>query len=153
MEISVNELSGRLLDWFVADSLGIDLRFTMVQIGHNGERAPFNSGHPIGAVPEYHSSWALAGTLIAKFNISLICGKDAEHYCYGFLGIGDYHYVDLYPERDSDACGDDPLTAICRTVVASKHGKTVNVPSDLQHLAGSGDIINDDNHSQKMGPS
>lgn len=153
MEISVNELSGRLLDWFVADSLGIDLGFMMIPMGQDGKHALFNPAHPIQAVPEYHSSWKLAGPLIEKFNISIVCGKGGSHYCYGFLDIGDYHYVDLYPEHDSDAYGDDPLTAICRTAVASKHGKAVSVPSDLQHLAASRDIIDDDNHSQKMGPS
>ncbi|HBT5888509.1 TPA: DUF2591 domain-containing protein [Klebsiella quasipneumoniae] len=153
MEISVNELSGRLLDWFVADSLGIDLNFKMMPMGVDGNRVSFSPTHPINAVPEYHSSWMLAGPLIEKFNISIVCGKGGEYYCYGFLGIGDYHYVDLYPEHDSDAHGDDPLTTICRTAVASRHGKAVNVPSGLQHLAASLDIINDDNHSQKMGPS
>ncbi|HAT1603389.1 TPA: DUF2591 domain-containing protein [Raoultella ornithinolytica] len=153
MEISVNELSGRLLDWFVADSLGIDFNFKMMPMGVDGNCASFSPTHPINAVPEYHSSWMLAGPLIEKFNISIVCGKGGEHYCYGFLGIGDYHYVDLYPEHDSDAYGDDPLTAICRAAVASRHGKAVNVPSGLQHLAASLDIINDDNHSQKMGPS
>lgn len=153
MEISVNELSGRLLDWFVADSLGIDLNFKMMPMGVDGNCASFSPTHPINAVPEYHSSWMLTGPLIEKFNISIVCGKGGEHYCYGFLGIGDYHYVDLYPEHDSDAYGDDPLTAICRTAVASRHGKAVNVPSGLQHLAASLDIINDENHSQKMGPS
>ncbi|EMO4273024.1 DUF2591 family protein [Klebsiella variicola] len=154
MEISVNKLSGRLLDWFVADSLGINLNFSMLLIGRDGQCAPFNPGaHPINTVPEYHCSWGLAGPLIEKFSISLVCGKGGEHYCYGFLGIGDHHYVDLYPEHDSDAYGDDPHTAICRTVVASKHGKTVSVPSELHHLACDCNIIKDENNSQIMGPS
>ncbi|MBM3074236.1 hypothetical protein [Lelliottia sp. RWM.1] len=107
MDVSVNELSGRVLDWYVANTLGIDL---------------------IKDIPEYHKDWALTGPLIKMFNISLVSSKSGDYCCYGFLDIGDYHYVDIYPDQDCDACGDTPLLTICRTVVASKYGKTVTVP-------------------------
>lgn len=110
MDVLVNELSGRALDWCVAEILGIDL----------------TSG-----LPEYHKCWALTGPLIEKFNISIVSSKSGKYSCYGFLNLGDHHYVDVYPDQDCNVFGDDPITTICRAVVASKHGETVTIPHNM----------------------
>ena len=108
MDVLVNALTGPMLDYFVANALGIDT---------------------VNGVPEYHKEWTLTGPLIETFNISIISSKSGAYCCYGFLGIGDHHYVDVYPDQDCNAFGDDPITTICRAVVASKHGETVTIPS------------------------
>ncbi|CAM7520960.1 hypothetical protein CIFRMM251M_16665 [Citrobacter freundii] len=113
MKIEVNKINGRLLDW-CTDKVA------------NGDTSII--------IPEYSTDWRYGGPLIERFSIMLSGGGKSGEW-YGYLGIADLNYIDLYPGRDDcDSFGPTPLIAVCRAVVISKFGKEIDIPENIIQL-------------------
>ncbi len=97
MLIKTSELTGVALDWAVAKAIG--------------EYKPV-------AVPNYSTDWALAGPIIEREGIELLCES------LGFRWVAS-------PQKGPEWRGPTPLIAAMRCFVASRLGFEVDVPNEL----------------------
>lgn len=114
VEVKTAELIGAALDWAIGKFVGhveIDDELGVVSdMSHNitGKWSP-------------STDWSQCGPLIEKYNIGLApivrgwgAGIDETDLAYGDC-----------------QCGETPLIAACRAIVAAKRGDTVSVPKEL----------------------
>lgn len=123
MKTKTADLTGRLLDWAVAqcELMRDDYRDRGVLIHRIGY------GHPM---PDYSTDWAQGGPIIER-----------EKLCVGYRHQLDPEYVPLLDPatvcwaRTTAGgylnCGPTPLIAAMRCFVASKLGDEVDVPDEL----------------------
>lgn len=121
VEVKVSELSGAALDYAVAIADGGERK--PYQFADN-EDAPFWDAWVFPGGRAYSSftpstKWSHCGPLIEANKIAV--NYDFED--------GEWIATDLILEEW--VCGETPLIAACRAIVASKLGDTVSVPAEL----------------------
>lgn len=126
IEVKTADLSGRALDWAVAQIEGVKTMMLQRAKG-SAEKRPFalfgSLAYEVGGADQEYayapsSSWHCGGPLISNYRVSII-----------------------YSDEDCDPCawtddtaawhGPTPLIAACRAIVAAKLGDTVSVPAEL----------------------
>lgn len=117
IEVKVAELSGKALDWAVAQAEGIPVKFNQPD-----DMWPLHTSELMSNVPRYSTDWSQGGTLIDKHKIefAFVRGK-----------LGAFITSSAYERDDPDAFGPDHLVAAMRAIVAAKLGDTVSVPAEL----------------------
>lgn len=127
IKMKVAELSGKALDWVVAEVDGVK---TLMMSPRKGEpKQPFAlfGSLALRVGSEEQSSyapstcWHCGGPMIEKYSV-WVCGPTQQepNWC---------AWSDSVAEPNME--GDTPLIAICRAIVASKLGDTVSVPAEL----------------------
>lgn len=114
MKVKTSELSGKALDWAVAETQGRKrIATTRKEFGLNVAKK---------IVPPYSTEWAWCGPLIASFGVWLSDDEGA------FTASCKPHFDrDIY-----DA--ETPQISICRAVVAAKLGDEVDIPDELMEV-------------------
>ncbi len=74
------------------------------------------------------TNWSQGGPLIEKYCMEVVTMAGQFHAVTN-RGHSTVHYVDVY-EEDFEGCGTTHLVAVCRAIVASKLGDTVQVPRE-----------------------
>ncbi|HFE8594396.1 phage protein NinX family protein [Citrobacter freundii] len=111
VKVKTSDLTGRALDWAVAETDGGKRIFTT--------RKEFGLNVAKKIIPPYSSSWAYCGPLIERHSV-------------GFSELPVTYEATV--ETNFMKCishGETPLIAICRAVVASKFGDEVDIPDEL----------------------
>lgn len=111
MKVKTAELSVRALDWAVAEIKGRK-RITTT-------RKEFGLNVAKNILPPYSTEWAWCGPLISEFGV-WVSETPVTHQASCETNGGRYVLQ-----------GDTPQIAICRAVVASKLGDTVDIPDEL----------------------
>lgn len=118
IEVRTADLAGEALGWAVGKAEGLDLQ--LVPPGYNG--VPWRvfaqyQGQAIKHTKRYNpwEDWALAGALVDKYRVCL------DFKCGLWSALGDEWVA---------GCHTPPI-AICRAVVTTKLGDTVQVPKEL----------------------
>lgn len=141
--VKTSELSGRALDWAVAQAVG-GYELIPVPPDADGE----NEGvvlAPVGClergytfppkgrlridffVKQYSGDWSESGNLVEKYSIELVNELIPDEQWGGrMVWSASCNYV-----QDGYEDGDTPCIAICRAVVAVKIGQEVSVPEEL----------------------
>lgn len=119
IEVKTADLVGEALGWAVGKAEGLDVY--LEPPGYNG--VPWRvfaryQGEAIVHTKRYNpwEDWALAGLLLDKHRISLIYAFEEYEALIGMTGSG-YH--------------PSSTIAVCRAIVATKIGDTVQVPKEL----------------------
>lgn len=119
IRVKTADLSGEALGWAVGKAEGLDLQ--LAPPGYNG--VPWRvfaryQGQAIEHTKRYNpwEDWALAGLLLDKHRISLIYAFEEYEALIGMTGSGDHPSSTI---------------AVCRAIVATKIGDTVQVPKEL----------------------
>ncbi|MDA3131711.1 phage protein NinX family protein [Atlantibacter subterraneus] len=122
MKVKTSELSGKALDWAVAETQGIK-RITTT-------RKEFGLYVAKNIVPPYSTEWAWCGPLIEKYHInfnSIFDGSNSNL----FATIG---YRLTISGKNATGAGGKEFNyqlATCRAVVAAKLGDEVDIPDEL----------------------
>jgi len=121
MKIKTAELSGRALDWAVANAVGgkiltLDGKVAAIRVGSS----QFVVVLP-GDASNYHPStdWSQCGALIEAEDIEFKWVSDATLEAHSYLHDPHYGYGLTHQE------------AACRLIVASKLGDEVDIPDEL----------------------
>ena len=112
MEIKTTYLSGRFLDWAVANSMGVD-----VEITENGTLKL-----PCGEVYSPSTNWSQGGKLIDEFMLEF----DRQ-----WTGIGAYNLNRQGTNLAPDGAGETHLIAACKAVVYSRYGLKFVIPREV----------------------
>ncbi|MGK4476314.1 phage protein NinX family protein [Aeromonas molluscorum] len=113
VEVRINDLSGRALDWAVAEADGL------MPYPFKGEFWVLD-GKTNAPLPKFSTDWAQGGPLRDNYDVGIEPGVPD--------GIP-YAYV---PSRDLDGSrGETALIALCRAIVSAKFGGFVKVPAVL----------------------
>lgn len=106
MKVKVNELSGKALDWAVADL---------------GGKLPLSYDDWRQKWPRYSQDWGSGGPLIADYCIDLAYHATGDHWS-AFISCdaGSFHLLD-----------GNPLVAAMRCLVLSRLGPEIEVPDEL----------------------
>lgn len=111
MKVKTSELSGKALDWAVAETQGRK-RITTT-------RKEFGLNVAKNIVPPYSTEWAWCGPLIASFGVWISDDEGA------FTASCKPHFDRAIYDAET------PQIAICRAVVAAKLGDEVDIPDEL----------------------
>lgn len=119
IEVKTADISGEALGWAVGKAEGLDVY--LEPPGYNG--VPWRvfaryQGQAIEHAKRFNpwEDWAIAGLLLDKHRISLIYAFEEYEALIGMTG-GGYH--------------PSSTIAVCRTIVATKLGDSVQVPKEL----------------------
>lgn len=124
--VNVSEATGPVLDWMVAESLGLRPKLNMVSHGMTWEGVWLTRGE-YEKCPEYSTDWSQGGPIIEREMIN--------------------HGLDVWRTEGMKECaasytrgvpseyvfGPTPLIAAMRCYVASKMGDEVEIPEGLNH--------------------
>lgn len=118
IEVQTSELIGAALDWAVAAAEGVSVALCPPAYG-NGWRVRHELIH---SQAKYSPStdWAQAGPIIEQKQVG-----------FGPVRDGWAAHLDRADEPTDWHHAAEPLVAICRAVVAHKHGATVDIPREL----------------------
>lgn len=127
VDLETSELSGPALDWAVAHALGAEVK------GHQFCKEPGSYVHPNctvfpngDAYTNWRPSteWSHGGPLIDKYCVEVSSRSDFP-FSFGPWGAAVTSTPDVFWTAET------PLIAVCRAIVASKLGNTVQMPADL----------------------
>lgn len=137
IEVKIVELVGPALDWAVAQIEGVN---TMMLSPRKGEpQKPFalfgSLALSVGGDDQSSyapsSCWHCGGPLIDKYHVQTSFNGSGfsrsptgEHWCA-------YACNDNGAESHPSGSGPSALIAVCRAIVAARHGETVQVPKEL----------------------
>lgn len=123
MKVKTSELSGKALDWAVAETQGRKrIATTRKEFGLNVAK---------NIVPPYSTEWVWCGPLAEELKISCYCSIDPENEtAYHWCAVKEV--VDYRKRRGFTA--ETPQIAICRAVVAAKLGDDVDIPDELMEV-------------------
>lgn len=141
--VKTSELSGRALDWAVAQAVGgyelipvppdVDGEnegVVLAPVGYleRGYTFPPKGGLRIDFfVKQYSGDWSESGNLVEKYSIELVNELIPDEQWGGrMVWSASCNYA-----QDGYEDGDTPCIAICRAVVAVKIGQEVSVPEEL----------------------
>lgn len=113
MKVKTSELSGVQLDYAVATAKGLRLAI------HGGEVVNITKNGDVFHHVRFTDFWSLCGPLIEEFSAHLI---------YMYPGC----WKCSVPKFEG--YGENPMTAICRTVVSAKLGDEVEIPDELMEI-------------------
>jgi len=118
VKVKTSELSGKALDWAVAETQGRKrITTTRKEFGLNVAKK---------IVPPYSTEWAWCGPLIADHKLNISHNPSGRR-----------------PEEPWFCCdnsetfwsiGETAMVAICRAVVAAKLGDEVDIPDELMEV-------------------
>jgi hypothetical protein len=122
MKVKVSEAKGRVLDYLVAQAMGMKIYRSKSGRWMRANYGEFNHRH---GTPWFEPtrSWGYAGPIIERERISI---EDCQD------GAGLYwEATRIEPPAVSEARGPTPLIAVMRCYVISKLGDEVEVPDEL----------------------
>ena len=129
MKVKTAELSGRALDWAVAIAEGyhpdrpqdgqLKRNNRYIVVGDKSVHRPY------WYLPS--TDWTFCGPLIEQFKVGI--SEFGDSWMASIMA--DDEDIDLYKVLE---CGDTPMVAICRAVVASKLGDEVDIPDELMEV-------------------
>ncbi|BCP56311.1 hypothetical protein K32_49280 [Kaistia sp. 32K] len=136
-EVKVAELSGKALDWAVAQADGRCLheRIRIVRYNDDSDYICEDCGkdtymEPIRQTWKPSTDWSQGGPLIEKHNIQTSYNGNGFHRSTTGKHWCAYVCKPHGPERASGS-GPTPLIAACRAIVAAKFVDTISVPAEL----------------------
>lgn len=121
VKVKTQALEFGALDWCIAQIEKLNVELTPPNYG-NGTALVFIAG----TEPLYRPStdWALGGHLIDKYHVNLHSPQHPDDCWAAWVTIRG---------KDFAKGAYQPLTAVCRAIVASLLGETVGVPKELCH--------------------
>ena len=131
MIINTSELSGKALDWAVAQAIGCKVNYCVHAECLLAEPMQWIDGCSFGGETAWMPTkkWSQCGPLIEEFNIDFqTCISDGDNetneskLAY-FIHPESYLVIDIH--------GETHLIAACRAIVAAFIGDTVEVPDEL----------------------
>lgn len=118
IEVETSALAGAALDWAVAQVEGIELAIAEPHYGTGWRVYRPESGGKYSP----STDWAVGGLLLVKHQVNLHSPQHSDDCWAAWVTI-----------RGNDYChgGYQALLAVCRVIVATKLGNTVQVPKEL----------------------
>ena len=114
--VKTSELSGRALDWAVAQAIGMQVEIGDEYIVDANRCVYVPSG-----------SWVICGEFVEKYSIELVNELIPDEQWGGrMVWSASCNYV-----QDGYEGGETPRIAICRAVVTVKMGREISAPEEL----------------------
>jgi hypothetical protein len=126
IEVKTAELAGEALGWAVGKAEGLELNLAAPIYGNGWRVFVTYRGEVIEHTNRFNpwEDWALGGALIEKYAAMV---RGFPNQMYETLAIARVRISGVLAWRS----GQTPLIALCRAIVATKLGDTVQVPKEL----------------------
>ncbi len=136
VKVSTADLEGMALDWAVASAVGFPVQHSKRLGVHCVKVLRVSSAEGIvraGDTYNPSSDWSQCGPLLEEFQLTLMLHETYEISGKRFQDVWEAGAAsDWFVDPDAyEPVSTDPKIAICRAIVASKLGDTVEIPAEL----------------------